>query len=123
MMPQEPETQIMPKIQMKCPECGSTNITKDALAQWDETAQDWTLAGVYDCETCQDCEAERDELALRVDTEAATPNGDETKHVDSTQSDNEGYPGPCPNRSSHSWVENEQTGATYCEYCTADGDA
>lgn len=60
------ETTSMPTIRMTCPECGSTHITKDAMAEWDETMQQWVLCAVYDCETCQDCEAERDSLALRI---------------------------------------------------------
>lgn len=39
------------------------------------------------------------------------------------EGDDEGYPPPCSDPSGHSWVENEETGASYCEYCCADGDA
>lgn len=29
----------------------------------------------------------------------------------------------CADPRGHSWVENEETGGTYCEWCLADGDA
>ena len=50
----------MPNIRMTCPECGSTHITRDAMAKWDETTQQWVLCATYDCETCQYCLADGD---------------------------------------------------------------
>lgn len=41
-----------------CPRCGGDEILPDACAAWDSEAQDWSLVGVYDSETCSLCEAE-----------------------------------------------------------------
>lgn len=60
-----------------CPKCGSSSISKDAVARWDEIANDWTLAGVHDCETCDDCGAEGDWLTDAAD---AAPVDDFTKY-------------------------------------------
>jgi len=38
-----------------CTTCGSTDITRDACARWDVSAQAWTMAGTYDDATCQHC--------------------------------------------------------------------
>lgn len=48
----------MPKIRKICAECGSENVVADAWAEWDEYAQDWVLANVFDYEFCQACESE-----------------------------------------------------------------
>lgn len=46
-------------------------------------------------------------------------------HWDGGEPDEDGdsYPPACSNPGGHSWVENEESGATYCEFCGADGDA
>ncbi|MEM6409919.1 MAG: hypothetical protein AAF683_00120 [Pseudomonadota bacterium] len=58
-------------VSIQCPECGSTNVVKDAAAAWDEDAQDWSLLSVYDSTTCQDCEYESDyrfkEVPIKTD--------------------------------------------------------
>lgn len=38
-----------------CPDCGSTEITIDASATWDNEKQDWVLAGTQDNATCENC--------------------------------------------------------------------
>lgn len=113
------ENTSMPTIRMSCPECSSTHITKDAMAEWDETTQQWVLCAVYDCETCQDCEAERDGLALRVEINPA----DAQVMLTSGYAEDDQYPPPCPGRGAHSWIVSDDTGAATCEYCLADGDA
>jgi hypothetical protein len=35
----------------------------------------------------------------------------------------EGHPPPCTNPAGHSWVTSEETDRSYCEFCSADGDA
>ena len=40
-----------PKLKMRCPNCGSESICKDAWAAWDETNQRRELGGVHDRET------------------------------------------------------------------------
>lgn len=105
----------MPNLDMRCPKCGSSAIIKDASATWSVATQEWELAGVYDHESCADCEAEADDLFDRVETDA-TPSQPATD-------DEDAYPPRCTNPHGHSWVENEQSGAAYCEYCLADGDA
>ena len=45
-----------PKLRMVCDTCGSTLVTRDAWAEWDEDQQDWVLGAIYDyafCHTCQ----------------------------------------------------------------------
>jgi len=55
-----------PVVKMKCPSCGSANVAKDALAQWDENSQSWEICGTFENESCLDCEAEGDHFLLRV---------------------------------------------------------
>lgn len=43
---------------MVCDECGSTHVTRDAWAEWDEDTQDWVLGAVYDHAFCHRCQAE-----------------------------------------------------------------
>lgn len=38
-----------------CQSCGSTNIVKDAYAEWDPTTQTWVLRTVFDDVICDDC--------------------------------------------------------------------
>lgn len=47
-----------------CDRCGSTELTRDAVAVWDSVAQEWSLAGLYDCHNCQNCEREGDDIAI-----------------------------------------------------------
>jgi len=46
------------KLQMLCPNCGGSSITKDATAEWDEDNQEWGMAGICDSGWCQDCDTE-----------------------------------------------------------------
>jgi hypothetical protein len=46
------------RVRYVCETCGGDRLTKDATAEWDETAQRWDLAAVYDATTCADCESE-----------------------------------------------------------------
>ncbi len=48
----------MKKYRLKCKVCGSTNIIKDAWAEWDEENQKWILSSVYDHVYCTNCEGE-----------------------------------------------------------------
>lgn len=43
------------KIRMQCAKCHSENVSRDASAKWDEDAQEWSLAAVYDAAACDDC--------------------------------------------------------------------
>ena len=45
-----------PKLRMVCEKCGSTHVTRDAWAEWDEDEQDWVLAAVFDYAFCHDCQ-------------------------------------------------------------------
>lgn len=38
-----------------CKTCGSTNIVRDAFAEWDQTTQNWVLRTVFDDILCDDC--------------------------------------------------------------------
>ncbi len=44
------------KIKMKCTKCGSTDVRKDAWAEWDEDLQDWVLGSVFDEAFCFKCD-------------------------------------------------------------------
>ena len=67
-----------PKIKMVCRDCGSDDVRQDAYAAWDDTEQDWVLAGTYDDAFCCACEGEaRLEIADLVTGEKLEylPNG------------------------------------------------
>ena len=53
-------------VTVRCPECQSTDVVKDAAACWDEGRQEWTLLSVYDSTTCQTCEYESDYRFERI---------------------------------------------------------
>ena len=57
--PRPPSGALMPT----CPRCGGDSLVRDAAANWNSDRQEWVLAGVQDCETCNDCGAEADDLA------------------------------------------------------------
>ncbi|WP_225010191.1 sigma factor-like helix-turn-helix DNA-binding protein [Novosphingobium percolationis] len=46
-----------------CPDCGSDGIVRDATARWDPDEQCWSISGLFDNETCDDCGAEGDDFA------------------------------------------------------------
>ena len=50
-----------------CRHCGSKNVAHDARATWDESAQEWRLATLYDSADCDDCEDET--LIIEMETE------------------------------------------------------
>jgi hypothetical protein len=43
---------------MVCSECGSTDVRRDAWAEWDHRKQDWVLGTVYDAGHCENCDGE-----------------------------------------------------------------
>ncbi|HZF94393.1 MAG TPA: hypothetical protein VEZ20_05910 [Allosphingosinicella sp.] len=45
-------------IDYVCSMCGGNIVTRDAWAEWDAAAQDWTLGAAFDQAFCHDCEAE-----------------------------------------------------------------
>ncbi len=45
-------------INIFCGNCGSENVTRDAMVEWDCEHQMWTLSNVFDQGDCQDCGAE-----------------------------------------------------------------
>ena len=45
-------------ILILCRACGSQNVRRDAYAEWDDEAQIWVLASVFDHGICDDCGAE-----------------------------------------------------------------
>jgi len=48
----------LPRIELYCDTCGSTNIGRDACAHWDVLKQKWVFTDVYDCRWCSDCGSE-----------------------------------------------------------------
>lgn len=74
-----------PRVEPVCDRCGSSELVRDACAEWDDTTQQWALVGVYDSTTCQTCEAENDSLcdwrtvapeSVQPPAAATTPSGD-----------------------------------------------
>lgn len=58
-----PPLTASPDLNPVCGRCGSDALVRDACAVWSVPEQRWELAGTYDSTTCQDCEAEADDLA------------------------------------------------------------
>lgn len=50
------------KLKVTCRECGSPNLRRDATVAWSEFAQCWELITIHDNTTCDDCEAEGDDI-------------------------------------------------------------
>lgn len=48
----------MTRLQILCSRCGSTDVSRDAWAEWDVAAQEWTLRAVYDHAYCHACDNE-----------------------------------------------------------------
>lgn len=46
------------RVAFVCGQCGSNDVTRDALAKWSVAEQDWVLRGVLDEATCETCERE-----------------------------------------------------------------
>lgn len=46
-----------------CPNCGSDGIVRDATARWGPDEQCWSISGIFDNETCDNCGAEGDDFA------------------------------------------------------------
>lgn len=46
-------------IQILCSWCSSTNVARDAWAEWDVSLQEWVLGPVFDTGWCHRCECER----------------------------------------------------------------
>lgn len=62
---------ITAPVAPQCPKCGHTDITRDASARWDRANQCWSLSTVYDNQTCENCGAEGNDLAVWVSLEPA----------------------------------------------------
>lgn len=43
-------------VRMVCGGCGSSHITRDAWAEWDEEEQDWVLGAVFAFAFCHGCQ-------------------------------------------------------------------
>lgn len=44
------------RVNMVCETCGSERVTRDAWAEWNKDAQEWTFGAVYDYAFCHACE-------------------------------------------------------------------
>jgi hypothetical protein len=44
------------RLRMVCDRCGSTQVTRDAWAEWREEAQEWALGMVFNHAFCHACE-------------------------------------------------------------------
>ena len=50
----------MAKTRPVCRYCGSDNVSKDAMADFDSDTHQWVVRYVYDHGYCHDCENEQD---------------------------------------------------------------
>ena len=48
----------MKKVVMSCTHCGSTEVYRDAWAEWDVESQSWVLQDVFDYAYCCRCDGE-----------------------------------------------------------------
>ncbi|HVI97588.1 MAG TPA: hypothetical protein VM657_00825 [Sphingomonas sp.] len=46
------------KVEYVCDACGSSEISRDAWADWDTATQQWVLGAVFDYAHCHRCERE-----------------------------------------------------------------
>lgn len=51
-------------IALICRQCGSKDVTRDALAEWDEVAMDWSISVTLDNCDCNACGASGDDLLV-----------------------------------------------------------
>lgn len=48
------------KTKFVCRYCGSDNVSKEGLVDWDAETQSWVVRAIYDNGYCHDCETEQD---------------------------------------------------------------
>lgn len=46
----------MSGVRMVCSHCGGSDVVRDAWAEWDEEAQEWSLGTIFDHAHCNDCD-------------------------------------------------------------------
>ena len=73
MMPAAPPPAAAKPVDYVCKMCGGDTVTRDAWAEWDAAAQDWTLGAAYDYAFCHDCQQET--RLVEVDLETGEPTG------------------------------------------------
>lgn len=61
------------KVEFTCAYCGSSEISRDAWADWNAETQSWVLGAVFDYAHCHRCEGETSlaERAIGPDGKAA----------------------------------------------------
>ena len=57
----------MSKYKTVCSNCGSLDVTRDAIVQWDEFHQIWDLVTIYDNGDCHDCGASGNSVVKWID--------------------------------------------------------
>lgn len=50
----------MARTKPVCRYCGSDNVSKEALADFDHETQSWVVRSIYDNGYCHDCDTEQD---------------------------------------------------------------
>jgi hypothetical protein len=55
-------------ITIHCGACGSTDVRRDAWAEWDDEQQRWVLGQVFDFGYCCDCEGEASLIERNAET-------------------------------------------------------
>lgn len=44
-----------PKVVIVCRQCGSEEVTRDAVVRWSVEDQDWQVSGIFDNADCDHC--------------------------------------------------------------------
>jgi len=55
------------RIAFICQSCGSSDITSDAIAEWNGERQQWIVVGHYDAATCQRCDTDTRLIEVELD--------------------------------------------------------
>ena len=63
------------RVQFVCPDCGSTDVSRDAQAEWDVAEQRWVLFNTLDACYCEQCDEVKKYLAEAELSELPAPSG------------------------------------------------
>lgn len=63
----------MSGVRMVCSHCGGSDVVRDAWAEWDEEAQEWSLGTIFDHAHCNDCDGKTRLEEKPVEAEQTDP--------------------------------------------------
>ena len=61
----------VPDITFHCQSCHSTNVSRDAWADWDRASQQWVLRCAFDYAYCHDCDGETQLVGSEIELQQA----------------------------------------------------